>query len=378
MPSPHSPERFAIIVIGAGSTGRLAAHQLLEAGVGPIALLDRFSTIQDIDSSTIGLLAPGTHQLPIRLVHSLGEQRSRQIWEVTRAALPPLRNWISQLNIPSDDGGWSFHSNHPAERAEIENSTKLWEKWGHTPIFIPSTHPLGEGFHLPGPVQFSTDSWPFASIRSLRSRGVHVRWSSGVVSLGSQADGTQEVITSSGTLLSEFVYLATGWNTPQLVPSLSDHIYPVRLQTLRTSPLAHRWTGHHSVRFGHDHFQQKPCGRFLIRGMRWAAQPDMGCGKTQKKIHPAIHKHQLDAVQSLFPGETVVTESVTSSIETFTSDDLPIIGPWPGNPRRFIACGFSGHGLLLGMVAAQQIAQSISGQTRSTPPLTDLRPARFL
>jgi hypothetical protein len=30
------------------------------------------------------------------------------------------------------------------------------------------------------------------------------------------------------------------------------------------------------------------------------------------------------------------------------------------------------------MVAAQQIAQSISGQTRSTPPLTDLRPARFL
>jgi glycine/D-amino acid oxidase-like deaminating enzyme len=59
-----------------------------------------------------------------------------------------------------------------------------------------------------------------------------------------------------------------------------------------------------------------------------------------------------------------------------TADELPLVGPVPGQDGVWAALGYSGHGNVLGFAAGDLVARAIQGER--APELDLLDPGRLL
>src|SRR6185312_7427630 len=57
-----------------------------------------------------------------------------------------------------------------------------------------------------------------------------------------------------------------------------------------------------------------------------------------------------------------------------TADRLPLVGRLPGSERVWVACGYSGHGNVLGLACGELLAARILGE--EVPGLEPFSPAR--
>jgi glycine/D-amino acid oxidase-like deaminating enzyme len=57
-------------------------------------------------------------------------------------------------------------------------------------------------------------------------------------------------------------------------------------------------------------------------------------------------------------------------------DELPLVGPVPEQPGRWVALGYSGHGNVLGFAAGDFVARAIRGERARELDLLD--PGRLL
>lgn len=78
--------------------------------------------------------------------------------------------------------------------------------------------------------------------------------------------------------------------------------------------------------------------------------------------------------ESCFDGEGSGSSALRASLAvhtagqyTITPDHNPLLGPYPTLPGLHLACGFSGHGVMLAPAAARIVAAGIVGEERSNP-----------
>jgi sarcosine oxidase subunit beta len=80
-----------------------------------------------------------------------------------------------------------------------------------------------------------------------------------------------------------------------------------------------------------------------------------------------------------FPSQQVATlrEGFTG-IYDCSPDLQPLLGPLPGVPGVFLACGFSGHGFKLSPVVGEMMADTVLGNETAPVDLNFFDPARFM
>jgi len=155
------------------------------------------------------------------------------------------------------------------------------------------------------------------------------------------------------------VVLATNAYTNLLLPEIG--IAPVRAQMLGTAPDPRRLVARptYSDR-GFRYWRQLPDGRLLAGGFRnHALDEEVG--------HQAVPTAKIQAllereVRRLGAGAEVTHR--WAGIMGFTADELPLVGPVPGQPGVYICGGYSGHGMGFAFQCARLLAGELTGRAQ--------------
>jgi gamma-glutamylputrescine oxidase len=195
---------------------------------------------------------------------------------------------------------------------------------------------------------------------------------------GLAADAGAEIREHSrvavASLEAERVVIATDGYGRGLSPQLERAVRPVRGQVLVTESLPQLlFPRPHYARQGFAYWQQTRDRRLVIGGWRDASlQTEF---TDEETVTPVIQREIEAFVRTLLGRPARVTHR-WAGIFGATTDLLPLAGPLPGDERLWVACGYSGHGNVLGLVCGELVAQAMLGRPR--PELSWFDPQRLL
>ena len=159
------------------------------------------------------------------------------------------------------------------------------------------------------------------------------------------------------------VTVATNAYLPQLFPSLSRYVRPVRAQMLSTEPVSSITLGypvysHH----GYYYLRQTDNGNLLVGGARHLhKEQEVGYDdQTTVELQADLIKYLKDHFPSA--GSPRILNR-WSGVMGFSPDGLPSIGKLPGlTGPNYWAAGFTGHGMSIGFLIGHTLAQLATGK----------------
>jgi gamma-glutamylputrescine oxidase len=349
-----------VVVVGGGVTGSSCALELASAGAR-VRLLEA-RTIAGGASGRNGGFALRGGAMPYDAARlQLGAERACALWRLSEDALdelaplagPYLRR-TGSFRLAADEDELTALE---AEREALAEDGFAVER-----VELPGV--LAERF--PGAIRHPGDGalHPAAWVRRLARLATEA---------GAElVEGHRlERLEDAGA---DSVVVATDGYTRGLVPELDVVVEPTRGQVVATEPLAARaFEAPHYARGGFDYWHQLPDGRLVVGGWR---DTDPGAEQTyEETVTPVIQRHIDAFIRELTGAEPRVTHRWSGIFGT-TADRLPLAGRLPGRDGVWAACGYSGHGNVLGFACGRLVARAILG--RPAPELELFDPARIL
>ena len=355
------PGRVDVAVVGGGVTGCACAYALAEAGCR-VRLYEAREIAGGASGRNGGFALRGGAPPYDEARVNLGATRARALWRLTERYLDRLSELAGDafrrtgsLRLAADAD----------ERAELETEYGALREDGFAVEWLDDLPaPLagrfdGAIFH-PGDGSLQPARW----VRRLAARAAAV---------GAELREGHRV-ESLDELEAEQVVLATDGYTRGLLRQLDDAVHPVRGQVLVTEPLGRDlFPCPHYARHGYDYWQQTPDQRLVLGGFRDEA-PDLE-QTAEERTTPLIQENLERFAAELIGVKPRITNR-WAGIFGATEDRLPLAGQAPGRDGLWVACGYSGHGNVLGLACGELVAGAILG--RPTPELELFDPARLL
>jgi len=350
-----------VAVVGGGVTGCACALALAEAG-RRVRLYEAREIAGGASGRNGGFALRGAAPAYDSARVQLGPVRARELWCLTEDYLDRLAELAGDalrrtgsLRLAAD----------PAERAELEAEYRALREDGFAVEWRDDLpEPLAGRFD--GAIFHPADGslQPARWVRRLAARAA---------TAGAElCEGHR--VESLDELEADRVVLATDGYTRGLLPELDDAIRPVRGQVLVTEPLERDLFPYpHYARHGYDYWQQTPDGRLVVGGFRDKAS-DLE-QTAEEETTPLIQGH-LERFAAELTGEDPRITHRWAGIFGATEDRLPLAGQVPGRDGLWVACGYSGHGNVLGLGCGDLVAGAILG--RPAPELELFEPARLL
>jgi glycine/D-amino acid oxidase-like deaminating enzyme len=167
-------------------------------------------------------------------------------------------------------------------------------------------------------------------------------------------------VTALERLDADQVVIATDGYTHGLLEPLDRAVKPTRGQVVATAPLGvELFACPHYARYGHDYWQQSEDLRLVLGGFRDSAPDEEATA--EEATTPAIQT-RLDQFAAELVGHAPEITHRWSGIFGVTEDLLPLAGQVPGRDDLRVACGYSGHGNVLGLACGDLVAQAIVGE----------------
>jgi gamma-glutamylputrescine oxidase len=181
-------------------------------------------------------------------------------------------------------------------------------------------------------------------------------------------------VESLDDLDAEHVVVATDGYTQGLLPELDAVVAPTRGQVVVTEPLDRRlFPCPHYARYGYDYWQQTPDNKLVAGGSR-DKTPDEE--QTAEETTTELIQSHLERLVGQLTGASPRITHRWAGIFGMTEDHLPLVGRVPGREGAWVACGYSGHGNVMGLMCGELVAHAILG---NRDPILDLfGPARLL
>ena len=346
-----------VVVVGGGVTGCACALALAEGGLR--VCLNEAREVASGASGRNGGFALRGGAMPYDEARSLlGPERARALWQLSERALARLADLagdafrrVGSLRLAAD----------AEERRELEREYEALKVDGFA---VEWTDDVLDGYH--GAILHPPDGsihparWVRRLARRAAEAGVEIREHTRVERLA-DLGGAQVVIATDGY-------------TRGLVPELDRAVRPTRGQIVATEPLSElRYDRPHYARSGYDYWQQTPERRLILGGRRDAALESEWTA--EEGLTEPVQAELERLLQRLAGGTPRITHRWAGIFGT-TADRLPLVGAVPGREGVWAACGYSGHGNVLGLASGELVAGAILG--RRAPELDLFDPARRL
>ncbi len=360
-PAEPAVEAVNTVVIGAGLIGAYLAARLAQANQR-LVVLDARHVAGGASGRNGGLLLTGIAHSYAAAYQQYGHATTRALWQVTLRNREAMIATAQRLGTPVRRCGSTILACSDAESEELRESVALMHADGFTDAEWHADDPLNRGF-LGGIVNAADGAIQPALLTAalLRESGAQLISACEVYALESQANGVL-VRARDHAFLAQRVVLATNAWTPLLLPEFADLIVPGRGQVFATAPAPPVLQHSAYCDYGFVYFQQTPDKRFVLGGYRNLAFEQE---RTYADQTTALIQEQLEAFLARYFPELVAVpiERRWSGTMAFTSDGLPLVGRLRRDERIAFAVGFNGHGLGLGIMAAEELLSELAGGT---------------
>ena len=359
-PTIRLPGRVDVAVVGGGVTGCACALALAEAG-RRVRVYEARGIAGGASGRNGGFALRGGAPAYDAARVELGSGRARALWRLTERYLDRLAELAGDAFRPT---GSLRLAADAGERAELKTEYRALREDGFAVEWRDNLpEPLagrfdGAIFH-PGDGSLQPARWVRRLAAQAAAAGAEL------------CEGHR--VGSLDELEAEQVVLATDGYTHGLLPELDEAVRPVRGQVLVTEPLGRDlFPCPHYARRGYDYWQQTPDQRLLVGGFRDKA-PDLEQTR-EEETTPLIQRH-LERFAAELTGEEPRITHRWAGIFGSTADRLPLAGAVPEHDGVWVACGYSGHGNVLGLACGELVAGAILGDA---PGLELFDPARLV
>jgi gamma-glutamylputrescine oxidase len=349
-----------VAVVGGGVTGLSCALTLAEAGQR--VRLHEARTVASGASGRNGGFALRGGAMPYhRAKVMLGAERAAALWRLTEQTLDRMESLagdalrrVGSLRLAADE----------QERDELRAEYAALGEDGFAVEWVDEPGGRLAGLYSGGlvhPRDGSLDPgrWIGRLASYAAEAGVEIREHDRVEALTDLKAGA--------------VVVASDGYPSGLLGSLDGLVKPTRGQVVATEPLAERlYERPHYARHGFDYWQQLPDGRLVIGGRR---DTDLAGETTAEEATTPEVQAALETLIRELVGRLPAITHRWSGIFGTTPDDLPLVGPVPGQDGVWVSRGYSGHGNVLGLACGDLLAKAIL--SRSQPELELFDPARL-
>lgn len=347
-------------VVGGGVTGCTCALVLARSGLR-VRLYEAREVASGASGRSGGFALRGAAMPYDVAVEELGRDRARSLWRLTEAGLDHLEELAGDAFRHTGSLRLAAEQD---ERAELEREHAALAADGFA---------VGWDDILPLPLR---GKFPAALIHPSDGALQPARWVRRLARLAAEAGAEirEHSRVSLDDLEAERVVLATDGYGSGLLPELDGAVRPVRGQALATEALPQLlFPRPHYARHGFDYWQQTRDRRLVVGGWR---DTSLETEFTAEEVTtPEIQSRIEGFVQELLGRPARVTHR-WAGIFGLTRDRLPLAGRLPGSDRIWLACGYSGHGNVLGLVCGELVGQAILGRPR--PELELFDPGRLI
>lgn len=347
------------VVIGLGITGATAALELAEAGLSVLAL-DAHGLGWGASARSGGfLLVEHAIEYPARRAR-FGRERMRTVIEMARSSHGLIEERFGKAAEHKRCGSLILPmAEDESEQRTLAEAASLLQEDG-VPCSQGSGHEGLEGF-APG-LSIPEDGEVHPG-RLLAAVGAEAQRAGATLrqALVTGLDPEQRLVTTTDATISygAAIVAVNAW-TQHLLPHID--IRPQRAQMLATRPLGPtRTLGPVCYGcWGYDYFRQRDDGRMLIGGRRHLHRESES---TDASVPTAGVQNDLEAylARHLSAFGPFEVEARWSGIMGFSPDELPFWEALPdseGAASTHVLGGMTGHGMGLGAICGQTIAQS--------------------
>lgn len=344
-----------VAVVGAGVVGSYLALALSRAGMDVVVLEARFPAA-GATGRNAGMVLAGLGEYYHTASQRLGHGTVRTLWELTLLNGHRTRQLHDELGLPYDPCGSLLLAVDEEEAVDLLAAYHAMHG-DALPAVYHASDPLSRGFCCALEQPQDTGIDPVAFVEALlAASGAHVLENCEVYALEAEHEGVC-LRSRLATVHAQHALLATNAYAPLLVPSFRGAVRPTRAQMLVTAPSPRVLDTLCYANHGYEYFRQLPDGRILMGGWR-KNFADVEIGYTDETTD-GVQQGLEGFLRERFPESAPHVEMRWSGVMGFTLNGLPRIGVLDELPCVGYGVGFNGHGLGMGIVAADELVATV-------------------
>lgn len=359
-----------VVVIGAGITGLSTAWALKRAGK-TVVVLDRHGVAVAESGYTTAHLTQAFDTGLAKLTENFGRDGAKAVWDAGRLAIDTIAATCQEQGIDAEFArvpGYLF-ALRPEDVATIEEEGRLARELGFDAVVTadsPFPTMANGALRIANQARFHPRKYLLALAERIQGKGSHVFGNSPAEEwLEGTGDAPWQVKVGAHVVTAQHLVFAT--HQP-----IHDKLYAARVPAYQTYALA--W--------------EVPTGAFGD-ALAWdTAEPyhywriTPGAGHDLLIVGGEDHRTGQDDAEAAYARLTAYVEGVLGAQPHKQAyrwsgqwlepvDGAPYIGAAPGMPRAWIATGFGGNGMTMGVFAGGVIADGIAGLARPDAALFD-------
>lgn len=357
-----------VLVIGGGVSGALASYVLTKQGADAI-LLEKGRIGKGSTSANTGLLQFMNDDTLTEIIQTFGEHKGTGFYRMCGKAVLRLSEVARELSVDTEFRRRSslYYASNENDAGKIRNEYDTLTRHGFDVEYwdrnrIKSSFP----FSKPAAIYTHRDAEvnPYKMVQGLirdaSKEGLRVYENSAVENVEYTESGaavkTKHGIINAKTLIWAVGYDAQDWK-PDRIASL-DCTYAIM-----TDPIQDLSSWHERALIWETNrpylYMRTTLDNRIVAGGLDEPMPESGCPEQNL---PLRGQRLLKEITEHFPGIGKVSIARSwSGVFVSTLDGIPLIGRHPHFPHSYFIEGYGGNGTVYSMLAADLIAEAISG-----------------
>ncbi len=366
---------YDVIVVGGGIIGCSTAYWLSRRQPSlRVALLEARTLGAGASGRNAGFVLQGTHTDYRSDMDRYGERTARRLWNFTRENRDLLAKELRGTAFDWRSDGSLTAAGSAEEEERLRAGLPHLRTAGVPAIYLDpdeaNDRVRASGFHGGLFVTSGAVVDPLRLVRHIAAKSeADVHTLHPVEGIAWRDSGVR-LDTPKQRFRADRVVLAMGPSLPELVPSTSAFVRPVRAQMLATAPAeAHDIPVPVYSHGGGFYVRQLGDGRVLAGGGR---HPHRDAEETSTDATtPAVQATIERYLHTYFPWtQSLPIAQRWSGTMGFSPDERPVVGRVPDHPNGLFATGFTGHGIGYGFRMGRLLADLAGGGQR--PKALDL------